>query len=305
MRLARNIVALENIAGILVGFGVGLLALGLGLVRNWEALRLFGATFPAWVRPGAPDGLTIAAGAVACAIVATGVARLRDILRLDVRATPEVVSDGWSEVARAHGLPRAIVWVLIAALVAALAGAVFVTLVTGNALALSLRVLGVLLLYGVTLWLLVRPPRFLLTLRHTLDRALRRGQPTYTLTAEGVSIDLRRARRGKPGSQPVLLRFDELSDVRRLTYVTAMAYVRYEVGPNLTLALRQTEDVARFFRGDIPRPRVYAMGVPTIAGRHVLLRGPELFYLIAFDCDDAEDLVNAFRAARGRVAPAA
>ena len=113
-----------------------------------------------------------------------------------------------------------------------------------------------------------------------------------------MAVDLRLRRPEQATTEPVLLRFDELTEVRPLSYVGARAFLRYEVGPNLDLAARQTRDVARYLKGDIARPGVYTIGTPTMAGTHVLLRGPELLYLLAVDGDDVADLGNAFEAQR-------
>ena len=155
---------------------------------------------------------------------------------------------------------------------------------------------------AITAWLLVRPPRAVTALGRAVDRLLRRVQPRCEITPEGVAVDLRLRRPKQATTGPLLLRFDELAEVRPLSYVGARAFLRYEVGANLDLAARQTRDVARYLKGDIARPGVYTIGTPTMAGRHVLLRGPEVLYLLAVDGDDVADVVSAFEARRSEQA---
>lgn len=51
-------------------------------------------------------------------------------------------------------------------------------------------------------------------------------------------------------------------------------------------------------RGEIERPSVYTVTGLNSAGKIILLRGPELFYLVSFDHDSVDDLLAAFDAYR-------
>jgi hypothetical protein len=90
--------------------------------------------------------------------------------------------------------------------------------------------------------------------------------------------------------------FDELSEIRCLTYVEAQIFFRYSIAPGMRLAVRQARDLERFHRGEIARPRVYAPNDFTAAGTSLLLRGDDLLYLLNLEADEAEHLVGAFHA---------
>jgi hypothetical protein len=126
-----------------------------------------------------------------------------------------------------------------------------------------------------------------------VGKLARKGQARYTLVEGGVEIDLGAA---KPGGEPARFRvgFDELDEVRSFSYLEAQAFLEDVVGPNVKLAARQTRDLYRYYRGEISRPTVYALNGANSIGMNVLLRGPELFYLLGFDADDASDLVHVF-----------
>lgn len=299
MRLARIISVLEYLAGLLVGVALMIVTLGASLLAEWETVRVLGLTVRASIGVGAANGVTIAAAALACAVMAVAATRLREAVAIRIVRSDPIASVPWSQAAgaaRAYGLGRAVVEVVLAIGLLLLGVLAFGGLVGENPVALSPRVGAVLLLYAITGWLLIGPPPAVSAAGRAAERFLRRGQPRYAITPEGVAVDLRLRRPEQATTGPVLLRFDELAEVRPLSYVGARAFLRYEVGPNLDLAARQTEDVAHYLRGDIARPGVYTIGTPTMAGRHVLLRGPELFYLLAVDADDVTDAIDAFEA---------
>jgi hypothetical protein len=126
-----------------------------------------------------------------------------------------------------------------------------------------------------------------------VGRLARKGQARYALVKGGLEIDLGAP---KPGGRPAkfCIDFDELDEVRRFSYLEAKAFMEDTVGPNVKLAARQTRDLYRYYRDEIPRPTVYTLTGTNSVGTNVLLRGPELFYLLSFDADDVSDLLHAF-----------
>ncbi|MFZ5644710.1 MAG: hypothetical protein ACOY46_14060 [Bacillota bacterium] len=130
----------------------------------------------------------------------------------------------------------------------------------------------------------------------SFSKWMRKGMPTYSLTEDGITIRLvtmwNKKRQEPP---PVHIRFDEIDQLEVFTYSEADAYLKYKVGPDLELGVRQTRDFARYVQGKIPRPSVYAFGgAGSTTGKRVLIRGPELFYMVTFDTDDMSDLIEAY-----------
>jgi len=132
-------------------------------------------------------------------------------------------------------------------------------------------------------------------------KKFRKGMPTYKLTKDGVSIKLFTMWNKKhPEPPPIFIRFNEIDDMQVLTYTEAEAFLKYNIGPDFQLSMRQIKDNAAYIKGQIPRPSVYTFGGAKTDC--VLIRGPEIFYMIAFDTDDVSDLIeayNSFKASAG------
>ncbi len=110
----------------------------------------------------------------------------------------------------------------------------------------------------------------------------------------------------RPDPPPVFIGFDETEQLEVFTYTEADAFLKYKVGPVLELGVRQTRDFMRYVKGEIPRPSVYAFGGAGSNGdRRVLIRGPELFYMVTFDTDDVSDLIEAYHSYKATVKKAA
>ncbi|MBN1440296.1 MAG: hypothetical protein JW929_12890 [Anaerolineales bacterium] len=138
--------------------------------------------------------------------------------------------------------------------------------------------------------------------RHWGSKAARRyslGLAKYRLAAEGVEVDLNYALElGPRGPRKFFVGFDELEEVRTMTYVETSEFLHHVVGPNIELALREYREVFAWRSGNIPRPAVHISTARSVFGTKVLLRGSDLFYLISFHGGDGHDLVEAFRRAR-------
>jgi hypothetical protein len=133
---------------------------------------------------------------------------------------------------------------------------------------------------------------------------------SYHVSDDTIILDLNRKRALPPGKRPfiglasepsiVTIRFAELDEARAFTYVEAQAYVQYQLGPDLKIALESVAELYRYLNGEIERPSVY--GQWGSMGSVLLLRGPELFYLISVANKDVNDLAAAFIAYRTRTA---
>lgn len=131
----------------------------------------------------------------------------------------------------------------------------------------------------------------------SLNKKLLKGFPTYNLTGDGLTIKLVTMwNKKQPDPPPVHISFDEIDQLEVFTYPEADAYLKYKVGPDLDLVARQTRDFARYVRGEIPRPSVYTFGgAGSTSYKRVLIRGPELFYMVTFDAGDMTDLIEAYQ----------
>lgn len=127
---------------------------------------------------------------------------------------------------------------------------------------------------------------------------------SYTIQNDSIVLDLNRKRARPPGKRPfisvgnqpsvVTIRFDELDEIRALTFVEAQAFVQYKVGPDLQLGLKLTSDLFHYMNGETERPSHY--GSWGSLGTVLLLRGSTLFYLVSVSNPNVNDLIDAFNA---------
>jgi len=130
----------------------------------------------------------------------------------------------------------------------------------------------------------------------SVSQKILKGLPTYTLTDNGVTIKLiTMSNHKQPAPPPVHISFEEIEDLQVLTYVEAESYLRYNIGPDLNIGIKQAKDYAQYVKGNITRPSVYTFGAPSSNDMNVVIRGPELFYMLVFDAVDLSDLVEAYR----------
>ncbi len=99
-------------------------------------------------------------------------------------------------------------------------------------------------------------------------------------------------------SEPCIVKigFDELDEIRAFSYVEAQSYVQYEIGLDFQLALKQGKDMYHYLNGELERPSVY--GHWGSLGTTLLLRGPNLCYLISVSNANMNELLAAFNAYR-------
>lgn len=108
---------------------------------------------------------------------------------------------------------------------------------------------------------------------------------------------------GLPRNVPITIGFSELEEVRAFGgYVEAQNFLQANTIPQV-VQVQQLGQVIGFQPGASPRPEVTVL--PLAAGTNVLLRGPSIFYLLAFDEKAAQGLVAAYSAfRRGAAIPA-
>jgi len=144
----------------------------------------------------------------------------------------------------------------------------------------------------VAAYLLLRIP-FLMLLKKVTG-GIAPGRP-YRLEADALVFpNLMRVMGGSKNPRwDVRIALDDLEEIRDLSDAEAAAFLKYQVGPNLSLGAAAAVDQYRYFSHQIPRPRFYAVNALRANGRTLLLRGPDLFYLVAVDGDPRE-VVAAF-----------
>ena len=143
--------------------------------------------------------------------------------------------------------------------------------------------------FRVVLWIFWR------AVGKDVSRGYSLGLPKYRLIDGGVEIDLNYFMQlGKRGPSRFTVRFDELEEVRSLTYAEARTYMEYTVGPNVELVAREVREVYQWRTGRIPRPTAHYSTAENPFGQKVVLRGPNVFYLFSFHTDPA-GLLDAFR----------
>ena len=244
----------------------------------------------------APDPIPWVLAALFCiGFIEASVYWLRQSLAIDESMLEYPEANIWSSIGRILQYTDAIISLTILIAVGGIL-VFFLLVLLGGPLrfTLSTPFLTLVVIYGI--YALIRKP-----LHAGLDRMaglagkrLKNYMPRYTLTGRGIIIDLRMKDFGDPSKKyefPV--GFDELDEVRVLTYAEADALVRYRVGPNLDLGLRQAGDLYRYVKGEISRPSVFARVATNRP--NVLLKGPAIFYLISFENEDHEELVRVFQ----------
>lgn len=105
---------------------------------------------------------------------------------------------------------------------------------------------------------------------------------------------------GLPRNQPITIGFAELEEVRVFGgYVEAQNFLDANTIPQ-AVQVQQLGQVVGFRPGASARPEVTVL--PLAAGTNVLLRGPSIFYLLAFDEKAAQRLAAAYSAFRASAA---
>ena len=128
--------------------------------------------------------------------------------------------------------------------------------------------------------------------------------PSFSFDANSVTLDLKR-KRGLPPSQRsfiaaatvpciVEIGFAELDEIRAFSYVEAQSFMRYEVGFDPRLGMKQGKDLWNYLNGELDRPSVYSHWGSV--GTTILLRGPIVCYLVSVTNDNANELIAAFNA---------
>jgi len=150
--------------------------------------------------------------------------------------------------------------------------------------------------FGV--YILLRHP--LKSILGSMGKKVRGNLSRYRLTSKGIEIDLNfKNLTNRSKKYKVNIGFDEIDEIRTFSFMEAQSFLKYEIGPNVELVARQTQDMFQYMKGESNRPGVYTISALSSIGKTVFMRGPQLFYFLTFDTEDVGELINAFNSFRG------
>jgi hypothetical protein len=227
----------------------------------------------------------------------------RQSLRIDKAKLEYADKSLWTHIAvffQYAGIAYAVILALILLALTCLFLYITINLLAANPLSFSS---GFFIMAGIyVVYAVARNPVRSMLKKSGATRKLGSGLSTYTLTDKGLTIDLKIKNLKDPSKSLVTIGFSDIDEIRTFSFVEAQTFLKYEVGPNLEIVIRQTKDLHDYVKGKIDRPSVYAFTAIQSVGKIVLLKGPDLFYFLAFDTEDVSDLINAFnsfKASRG------
>lgn len=124
-----------------------------------------------------------------------------------------------------------------------------------------------------------------------------RQLPGYELKNQQIILDLKVKNIHQPENRSLItINFDELEEIKILSYLEAKTLLKYQIGPDMLLAAQSVKDMYQYLKNEIPKPRCYSKISST--GSILLLKGPELFYLLSISNLDHQALLKAFKQAK-------
>jgi len=201
----------------------------------------------------------------------------------------------WTQIAvffQYAGIVQAVILSLVLLALAILFAYIIINLLTTNPLSISS---GFFVMAGIyAAYVIARNLLLTMFKKSRAARKLGTDLPTYVLTNKDLTIDLKMKNLKDQSKNLVKIGFDELDEIRTFSFVEAQTFLKYEIGPNLEIVIKQTRDLHDYVKGRIERPSVYTFTAIQSVGEIVLLKGPDLFYFLSFDSEDVSDLVTAF-----------
>ena len=130
----------------------------------------------------------------------------------------------------------------------------------------------------------------------SLSSSVAKNLPKYKIVGDGLVIDLNFKGLGKMKNKKWIIKidFDEIEEIREMTWVESDAFMTYSVGPNLDLQIRLTKDLYNYTKGKIEKPSVYIATALNQSNKVIFMKGKNLFYLVSFDSTDISDILKAF-----------
>ncbi|VVB82898.1 Uncharacterised protein [uncultured archaeon] len=100
--------------------------------------------------------------------------------------------------------------------------------------------------------------------------------------------------KGKLTPRQIKIKFNEIEEIKELSFVESQSLLKYEVGPDINLMMKSAMDLVKFFKGEIEKPLTY-VNSPVSAAKTLLIKGPEIFYLTSVSNENQEELMKNFR----------
>lgn len=122
-----------------------------------------------------------------------------------------------------------------------------------------------------------------------------RLSPTYSIDNDYLIIDLNIKKLKDPSRNIIRVGFEEIDELKTLSYAEGQTFKQYKVGPNIELVMKEIKDWKDYFyKNNIERPRVLCQFTFQSGGKTVFLKGKDLFYLVTFFNENMDDLINAY-----------
>ena len=97
---------------------------------------------------------------------------------------------------------------------------------------------------------------------------------------------------------PVKIKFSEIEEIKVLSYVEAESFMRYRVNPDVNLRVQSAIEMANFLKDPTnpeKRPNKYLL-IPNASGaKTLLIKGENIFYIIAVGNENAEEMINQIK----------
>jgi MFS family permease len=94
---------------------------------------------------------------------------------------------------------------------------------------------------------------------------------------------------------PVKIYFSEIQEIKSLSFVEAQSLQNYKIGPDITLQIQSSIDLVKFLRNPTDqknRPTAYTLQNYASGTKTILIRGKNLFYLVAVSNENADKLIK-------------
>ena len=271
------------------------------------ALLVFGGASLALAAQPAELGMALAFVLATLVLFEAFLPMLRQMRTFDASRITSAVPGRtpWTTIGRVRLYRDLLGWPLWLALLLGLLGIILYVLVPrlrADAISLPWSFYLVVGIYAT--YFIVR--RFILRLIEPITSYLASVVPSYTLHGDTIVLDtkMQRPLLGSPRrfgfakmTGPVRFRMNELDEVRLFTWSEYQSFIEYELGPDFPLMVRHAEQLEKFVKREIDRPAVFHF----VSGQYpiVLLRGPEIFYLVSF-AKGAQELLEAFERFKAR-----
>ncbi|MCL5730242.1 MAG: hypothetical protein M1165_01590 [Candidatus Pacearchaeota archaeon] len=94
---------------------------------------------------------------------------------------------------------------------------------------------------------------------------------------------------------PIKIKFSEIQEIKSLSFVEAQSLRDYKIGPDITLKIQSARDLINFLKDPYNpqnRPNVYAETLDSSGAKTLLIRGQNIFYLVAVGNENADEIVK-------------